>query len=684
MKPIPNTSTSYRQLPFVTIDGESTRDIDDALHIERQGNGYRVVVAIANPVRLVPIGSTEDMQARLIAATAYIRDRAVRRMLPPAISEHQGSLVVGQERAALVFDIILNDTLEPVSTTIAASPITVAHRLSHPDIAAIVGDAAHPLRIPMTLASTLGRLLLDSRRRHGALALYDLSRLLLTDEEGQLHELHSVEEVIGYIIVQEIMILTNHETSKWMIERNIPCIFRNHEPRLAAPRSDELAATIEIWMRGASFDTLSVRSQFAAIAGRAQYGASTKGHYGLSLPSYVHITSPLRRYADLVNMRQLVAHLKGQSFPYEKDALASMSADLNDAIEKRKEERSEGFKVVVRRTAERALNNGQLAKLADHELRQAIKLAHDTGYLPEALAAEVACRLDSAIATDILVNTVLMDVPSSVLTDGIRSAMSRWLADDQSRAMKIINHGRQTGFFVEATTESAAAGETFIGTVSLMGRDGHRASAKGRSARKRDSEQAAALCALTTFLGLPAADVGTPNAGSAATAAIVGHKNYKGILQELCQKHKWQMPIFEASGKGPAHSMIFSASARVAIAGTDYCGQADHAPTKKDAESAAAERLLEKLKTVVPTGPTQATGMASVGNPVGALQEIAQKSGFAPPSYEFIQVSEAPPLFRCAVTTHGGRMGTFSGEASTKQAAKAQAAATALAPGVEE
>lgn len=144
----------YLPLPFVTIDSESTRDIDDALFVEKIDGGYRVVIAIANPVSLVQIGSTEDEQkAKLMAATAYVRDTAVRRMLPPKSPEHLGSLVAGQVRKAIVFSLHLSESLEVSSCAIHTSPIKVASRLSHTDIPVIIGDATHPCQAMLSLAS---------------------------------------------------------------------------------------------------------------------------------------------------------------------------------------------------------------------------------------------------------------------------------------------------------------------------------------------------------------------------------------------------------------------------------------------------------------------------------------------------------------------------------------------------
>lgn len=665
-------AATYTDLSFVTIDGPGTTDIDDALFVERRDVGYRIVVAIANPVKLVAIGSTEDEQARLMAATAYVRDKAVRRMLPPAISEYKGSLVAGADRAVLVFDIALDEMLEPVGMALSVAQIKVAHRLCHADIPKIVGDADNPLQPMLTLASHLGRMLLDSRRRKGALALYDLSRMLLTDEDGKLQVLHSVDEVIGYIIVQEMMILTNHEAAKWMIERDIPCIFRNHEPRLAAPRSDELATTIEGWIKGGSFDQKNVYSQFMAIAGKANYGGAARGHYGLSLPAYVHVSSPLRRYADLVNMRQLVAFLKQRELPYSKAGLEAMAQDLNDALQRRKDERSDGFKDVVKRTAEGALETGRLAKLADHELRQAVKMSNDAGYLPAALGDELVRRFTAASITDLVANTLLTEVPLSVLTEEVRAAMSKWMAEVPARSMQLLHHGQQVGFFVEVSIKSTeAGGNGFQASADVLCSDGQRLAGSATGGRKRDSEQLAVLSVLSQVLQQPV----VPMAG--AERSPTANKNHKGAMLEFCQKHQLPMATFDCHGKGPSNAMIFSCRASVTIKGQEYVATVGNASTKRDAEALAAEQLLAQVRPLAPKGaPTKASGAG--GNPVGVLQELAQKGRFPVPTYELVQIQAQPPLFRCTVTTFVGSPRTFVAEGANKQTAKTKAAELAL------
>jgi len=344
-------ATKFPEIPFVTIDSESTQDIDDAIYVEKIATGYKILVAIANPAKAVKIDSSEDVQARLIAATAYIKDRPVRRMLPVHISEDHSSLVATKQRNALVFDIWVSNDLEATSVEIFSEKITVSQRISYEDIPSILNDKEHPSSEMLIIASSLSKALLQSRRNHGALAMFDLARLVMTDEEGNIKHLRNAEETIGNIIVQEMMILTNTLAARYMLVHDIPVVYRNHEPKLSAPKADKMVETLEGWINSRNYDEETIKQQFSAIASKANYGAHVTGHYGLNLPYYLHITSPLRRYADLVNLRQLLAFLDKEELPYDIGTLGTLANDLNEALERRKQERSDGFKVVVARTA---------------------------------------------------------------------------------------------------------------------------------------------------------------------------------------------------------------------------------------------------------------------------------------------------------------------------------------------
>lgn len=587
------TPGKYDGEHLVTIEAASTQDIDDAISVSKIGDDYRLLVMIADPTKLVRVGSTEDGVARLMGATVYSRDIAVKKMLPMRISEQEGSLVAGRARQVFAMDILLDADLNLKAFELSRTRIKVGSRLSYEDIPQILQDPANPLRPMIGLAAQLARLLLQKRRQSGALALYDLTRLLMTDEEGRLIQLNRADEVVGHIIVQEFMVLANTVVAGYMLSHNIPGIFRNHEPSNATPPSDELARTIETWLISGGMDTEQARQQFVQIAGRASYSDKLKGHFALAVGCYGHFTSPLRRYADLVNLRQIKAFLKGQPFPHAAEELGPLAESLNLAAEQRKTERSQGFKDTVRRSAERALDNDTLHRLADHELVQACKMAGSAGGLPESLTTELIRRLDGALLTDKVTDCLAISVPQDYWSAELKAAFSKWLHSAPTRSMHLIYHAEQTGTLKKLSVIAEGTGTAFVATVTATRADGTRMEELGHGSRKKDAEQSAATLLLCQLLGLPADRA----AAHEAKPAIVG--NPKGALLEFFQKRAWPAPTFESSGQGPSHAMVFSATATAMVKGKPLKANATGAANKKEAEALASMQMLEKLIVIV-------------------------------------------------------------------------------------
>lgn len=665
---------------LVTIDSESTRDIDDAISVEALPNGgFRVLVCIADPTKLVLPGSTEDENAKLLGATVYVREAAVRKMLPGLISENKGSLLAGQRRKAFIFEIVIDDGLDAISFRADRRSIVVSHRLSYEDIPQILQNKSHACSAVITAASTLAHGLLAKRRGRGAMALYDLQRMIYMDEEGRLLQLARANQVVGHILVQELMILANTQLARYLVQHDVPCLFRNHVAKSAAPQASELAATIETWVRSGTAELGQARELFSVMLGRATYGATARGHYALAEACYTHGTSPLRRYADLVNLRQLKSHLKGEPFIYDQATLEALGEELTVKAAERKEERSEGFKRVVQANAARALETGAVQRLADHELVQAIKLGASAGTLPDSLSAEICRRLACSLVTDKITDALFVTLPPSLWPMELRSAFANWVALIPTRAVHLLMHGAQIGYLKDVYISSSGEATSFDGLVRVTANDETK-EFRAHGSRKRDAEQAACVSAVLWLVG-----VQLPESTHLVTANVhrpVVAGNPKGALMELCQKRSWQPPAFTSTGQGPSHAMVFSCEASIALNGATLRGLARGASSKKEAEAMASADLLAQLQAMTPhrqaPSPTQPPSGGG-GNPIGALQEISQKMKWAAPVYTFITLSEVPPKFRATVKVAGPRAGTYTGEASTKQEAKSQAARSALA-----
>lgn len=668
--------------PLVTIDGSTSRDLDDAISIERTDTGYRVFVAIANPSRSVSPGSTEDEVARRLGASVYAGSHTLEHMLPRRISEDECSLIAGKNRDAIGITVMLSKDLDVLDTDITPQRIKVAHRLSYDQVPAILADSGHALNEMLGTAATMAHMLLHKRRQNGALALYDLSRLLLTDEEGRLVRLEKKEDTAGQVIVQEMMILANSVVAGFMVDRNVTGIFRNHEPRASAPAAKDLASAIEGWMAGGLGDIEAVRDKFQAVIGRANYAANVLGHYALAAPHYVHFTSPLRRYADLVNMRQLIAHLKGEHAPYSQEDLASIAANLNETLERRRDERAEGFKKSVQNVASNALAKGNLSRLAEHELVEAIKIGGAIGDLRPVLVDELVTRLERETISDKVAHALMTRVQPADLPDSLKTALHHWLRVVPSRAENLVHHCSQVQMVKDLKVDSQGEASNFTSTVSFTVKDSSAYTGQGTGSRKRDAEQMAIARALAQWLGVEyqEANIPTPVKG-----------NPKGQLLELAQQRGWPTPVFDVSSHGPSHAMRHTCTVTMSVNGRDMSAQWSDGSTKKDAEGRAAQALLERLNvsvqaappTVAESRPVQAAALVATveGNPKGSLLEMCQKRGWETPT--FTASSEGPshaPRFNCTVTlaAHGRTMKASADNAGSKKVAEALAAQSLL------
>lgn len=680
----PTSAGALLSLPgrLVTIDSPSTKDVDDAISVvARESGGFDAVFCIADPTRLVKVGSSEDLNARLLGATVYNRDLAVRKMLPAFISEFRSSLLEGKERKVLAATVRLGPTFEIEAIELKRGLAKVDKRLHYEDIPEILRDPSNVDHEHMRAAQAMAHGVMNARRNRGAMVLYDLHRMVFLDEEGRLKQLARREEVVGHIIVQEMMVLFNTLVARYMFEHEIPGLYRNHAAKAAAPQANEVAQTIRTWLEAPELDLGKAESTFRMLLGKASYGPTVLGHYGVSEPCYTHASSPLRRYADLVNMRQIRAYLKGEPYPHSVDSLAVMAADLNEKAELRKEERSEGYKEVVRAHASKALERGRLDRLADHELAQAIALTALEESLPEALVEELISRLDGATVTDKITDRMLVTLTPATWAPALKAAFVRWVMEAPTRASHLLLHGKQSGWLSNVEMASTGEGTEFTGFVNVVAADGRSQAFSGSASRKKDAEQLAGVKAVLWLIGAPVDEEQGDEGLVAAKPKISG--NPKGELLEYCQKRGWPMPDFSATGKGPSHAMIFSCRVTLAVGNRTYERTVSGAGNKKEAEAQASVQMLDALgvgrQSAEPKQADEPVADAqNAVNPIGALQEIAQKHKVAAPEYRFETLSVTPPKFACTVTASLPVAGSYRAEATTKQDAKKLAALAAI------
>ncbi len=313
---------------IVTIDPDDARDFDDAIHVERIGSGWRLGVHIADVAAYVEPDSPLDREARRRGNSVYLPDRVIP-MLPERLSNGVCSLNPGVDRLTHSVFIHFDKHGTAKSARFAHSVIRSAHRLTYKQAYAILTAApSDQLGERLHLAWELAALLRQKRFEHGALDLDFPEVKVWVDKEGHPAKLERVENDKSHQLIEEFMLAANEAVARELKKRAIPTIYRIHEnpdpEKLAEYREFVLGFNYRV---GDVTHRAELQRLLAAIRGkpeeqalkvallkslkRARYSPQPLGHYGLAKANYLHFTSPIRRYADLVVHRGLGGDLAG-------------------------------------------------------------------------------------------------------------------------------------------------------------------------------------------------------------------------------------------------------------------------------------------------------------------------------------------------------------------------------------
>ena len=315
-----------RLVPLVTIDGEDARDFDDAVFAEADGDGHRLLVAIADVAHYVPTGSPLDRSAWDRGNSVYFPDRVVP-MLPEALSNGWCSLRPDEERGCLFVEMRVDAAGRKTAHRFGRGLMRSAARLTYEQVQQ-AHDAGDDLGLPVPALYAAFRALLGARQARGTLELDLPERKVSLDAAGQVIAIVPRPRLDSHRLIEEFMVLANVAAAEALEGLRLPCIYRIH-----APPSDEKMEALRSFLHGLSLalppqgqvhprDLDAVLKQVAGTEAaplvnevvlrsqsQAQYSPDNIGHFGLALPRYAHFTSPIRRYADLCVHRALIRGL---------------------------------------------------------------------------------------------------------------------------------------------------------------------------------------------------------------------------------------------------------------------------------------------------------------------------------------------------------------------------------------
>jgi ribonuclease R len=331
--------TDFRPQLTVTIDGEHARDFDDAITLERLGNGlFRLGVHIADVAHYVPEGSALDAEAYERGTSVYFPERAVH-MFPSELATGLCSLNPHVDRLvqSCVMDI---DRRGPVvSYTLHDGVIHSDERMTYTDVAAILTEkdpglmARYERVVPMFEAMRELFDILNRRRRRRGSIDFDLKEPeIVLDDQGLVEEIIAAERNVAHRIIEEFMLVANETVAQHLDDTDTPTLYRVHEEPdpLKVAQFEEFVSTLGYTLNAPpedvkprDFQKLVERMRgtpeekpiaflMLRTMQKARYDPSDLGHFGLAASSYTHFTSPIRRYPDLIVHRTLRESRQGR------------------------------------------------------------------------------------------------------------------------------------------------------------------------------------------------------------------------------------------------------------------------------------------------------------------------------------------------------------------------------------
>lgn len=586
-------------LKGITIDSSETRDIDDGIWIEKTETGWLLSVVIADVSAHLRIGGGIDEEAFAKVASRYFAN-GNRPMLPRGLSENRMSLLPERKRRVLAARISISESFETKLESLTTENFQSLGRVDYPTIPEIMSAIGNH-EIKMLAVVAMG--LMDKRRNQGALVVYDLMQGWVTTEEGFLKQMKDTRETIGYIIIQEAMILTNALIAEWCVREDIPVLYRNHTSRAAAPPMTEISQQIRSAINGPWQDMDLVRKRVHMLLDRADYGSTLKGHYGLSLPAYLHFTSPIRRYADLVNHRQIRAKLKGKPFPYSQENLETIATHINTVEQAERERTKEQFKAKAEGKAEKALERGRLTRLNDKEFERVLKVGiRAEGDAPESLVEEFIHRLSENQLQPIHMTVVCFFEPESrpeYPREGwkaIRDAVLGLLQEKPELAVTLWTMATQLGVECgEVEYTEQRSGPPHAPVFAAQARSGLFFTGWVGGSTVKQARQRAAVALLFQYHSLPSPSFLVPSepepeAKTTYLADLAQGRDPIVALGEYAQKNRLTPPTYSFTMAGPSHTPT--------ITGTCSFNRRTGvgvASSKQEAKRLAAKNLVEEF-----------------------------------------------------------------------------------------
>ena len=341
-------------LDFITIDGKTAQDFDDAIYVSSHSKGWTLYTAIADVSYYVKPQSALDKEAYKRGNSTYLPGFTVP-MLPEKLSNNLCSLKPNEDRLAFVAEIHFNQTGDIEKYLFYEALIQSRARMTYGEVQEIIekerdvdsrmreNDDPSSISKNIRSAEKLARLLLERRLQKYFIHLDIPETEVILDSLGEPVDIIQSRRLFSHQLIEEFMLVTNKVVAEFLQKKEIPSLYRIHDP----PKAESLRF-LELFVQSLSkqvtFSKKNLHKTLSSLINQfknhpiegvlhnlilrslsqAVYSSHNKKHFGLNTKHYTHFTSPIRRYSDLVVHRALKAVLNKKTLAYKQQDLESL------------------------------------------------------------------------------------------------------------------------------------------------------------------------------------------------------------------------------------------------------------------------------------------------------------------------------------------------------------------------
>lgn len=310
--------TDLTHLTIYSVDSEETRDIDDAISFDMSGDNYLVGVHITDVASYLPKDSLLDQESSQRVSTLYLETGNIP-MLPLGLSHDKLSLVKGQIRPALSVLFTFSPDFELLDKQILLSKLSVAHKISYDEFDKTLKKSKNEPNSDFNILKKLTDCLKERRFAAGAIEI-NRPEIEISVVNDEITLKTTNQRSYSRKIISELMILMNTTIAEFASTNNIPYIYRIQE----MPSED-----YKHYLQPNYYDPI-MNDKLIRLLRPSNLSSIPGKHYGLGVDFYSQITSPLRRYFDLLTQRQITSFLSKQEFAYSQEELLSFITNIGE------------------------------------------------------------------------------------------------------------------------------------------------------------------------------------------------------------------------------------------------------------------------------------------------------------------------------------------------------------------